>query len=145
MARLVLLIFALARTGRHGLSAAAVGAYLGSALWFSSSTSFAKASGDDWADVLRHVCRDRPRVSSLFIAAQLVGGAIGEGLRKCYPDAADGVVMQCDADTTRHDALVGCTALVRGAEPAGTTSARSWAKTAAAVWDASTESDRGGR
>jgi uncharacterized membrane protein YhiD involved in acid resistance len=37
----VLLIFALARTGQAAWSAAAVGAYIGSAYWFTSSTSFA--------------------------------------------------------------------------------------------------------
>src|SRR6478752_159540 len=40
-AGLVALIFLLARTGRHALSAAAVGAYIGAAYWFTSSTSFA--------------------------------------------------------------------------------------------------------
>jgi glycerol uptake facilitator-like aquaporin len=40
-AGLVLLVFALARTGRAALSAAAVGAYIGAAYWFTSSTSFA--------------------------------------------------------------------------------------------------------
>ena len=40
-AGLVALIFALARTGRGGLSAAAVGAYIGAAYWFTSSTAFA--------------------------------------------------------------------------------------------------------
>jgi glycerol uptake facilitator-like aquaporin len=40
-AGLIALIFTLARTGRAGLSAAAVGAYIGAAYWFTSSTSFA--------------------------------------------------------------------------------------------------------
>jgi len=40
-AGLIALIFALARTGRAGLSAASVGAYIGAAYWFTSSTSFA--------------------------------------------------------------------------------------------------------
>ena len=40
-AGLVLLVFALARTGRAALSAAAVGAYIGAAYWFTSSTSIA--------------------------------------------------------------------------------------------------------
>jgi glycerol uptake facilitator-like aquaporin len=40
-AGLIALIFALARTGRAALSAAAVGAYIGAAYWFTSSTSFA--------------------------------------------------------------------------------------------------------
>jgi glycerol uptake facilitator-like aquaporin len=40
-AGLIALIFALARTGRAAMSAAAVGAYIGAAYWFTSSTSFA--------------------------------------------------------------------------------------------------------
>lgn len=40
-AGLVALIFALARRGRAGLTAAAVGAYIGAAYWFTASTSFA--------------------------------------------------------------------------------------------------------
>ena len=40
-AGLVTLIFALARTGRGALAAPAVGAYIGAAYWFTSSTSFA--------------------------------------------------------------------------------------------------------
>ena len=40
-AGLVALIFALARTGRGALAAPAVGAYIGAAYWFTSSTSFA--------------------------------------------------------------------------------------------------------
>ena len=38
-AGLIALIFALARSGRAALSAAAVGAYIGAAYWFTSSTS----------------------------------------------------------------------------------------------------------
>ena len=40
-AGLITLIFVLARSGRAALSAAAVGAYIGAAYWFTSSTSFA--------------------------------------------------------------------------------------------------------
>ncbi|HET7740906.1 MAG TPA: MIP/aquaporin family protein, partial [Mycobacterium sp.] len=40
-AGLVALIFALARTGRAAFAAPAVGAYIGAAYWFTSSTSFA--------------------------------------------------------------------------------------------------------
>ena len=40
-AGLILLIFALARTGRAAAAPAAVGAYIGAAYWFTSSTSFA--------------------------------------------------------------------------------------------------------
>src|ERR1044071_5436838 len=40
-AGLLLVIFALARSGRAGSAPAAVGAYIGAAYWFTSSTSFA--------------------------------------------------------------------------------------------------------
>ncbi len=40
-AGLILLIFALARSGRAAVAPAAVGAYIGAAYWFTSSTSFA--------------------------------------------------------------------------------------------------------
>jgi glycerol uptake facilitator-like aquaporin len=63
-AGLVALIFLLARTGRHALSAAAVGAYIGAAYWFASSTSFANPRCDGWPDLLRHLRRDRAFVSS---------------------------------------------------------------------------------
>ena len=40
-AGLILLVFALARTGKAAVTPAAVGAYIGAAYWFTSSTSFA--------------------------------------------------------------------------------------------------------
>ena len=73
-AGLVLLIFALARTGRAGLSAAAVGAYIGSAYWFTSSTSFANPAvtiGRIFSDTFAGIA---PASAPFFIAAQLVGG-----------------------------------------------------------------------
>jgi len=99
-AGLVLLIFALARSGRPGLSAAAVGAYIGSAYWFTSSTSFANPAvtiGRIFSDTFAGIA---PASAPLFIAAQLVGGAVGLGLVVLlYPDApriADRVVVPHD-------------------------------------------------
>jgi glycerol uptake facilitator-like aquaporin len=87
-AGLVLLIFALARTGRTGLSAAAVGAYLGAAYWFTSSTSFANPAvtvGRMFSDTFAGIA---PASALFFIAAQLVGGLVGLGLiRFFFPDA----------------------------------------------------------
>ena len=88
-AGLVLLIFALARTGRAALSAAAVGAYIGAAYWFTSSTSFANPAvtigrifSDTFAGIAAHS-------APAFIAAQIVGGILGLGLvRYLFPDAA---------------------------------------------------------
>ena len=87
-AGLVLLIFALARTGRAALSAAAVGAYIGAAYWFTSSTSFANPAvtiGRIFSDTFAGIA---PASALFFIAAQLVGGLVGLGLvRFFFPDA----------------------------------------------------------
>jgi arsenate reductase len=88
-AGLVLLIFALARTGRTALSAAAVGAYIGAAYWFTSSTSFANPAvtvGRIFSDTFAGIA---PTSALFFIAAQLVGGLVGLGLvRFFFPDAS---------------------------------------------------------
>lgn len=79
-AMLILLIFSLVRTGRGPLVPAAVGAYIGAAYWFTSSTSFAnpavtiaRAFTDSFAGIA-------PGSVAGFIAAQLVGAAVGVGL-----------------------------------------------------------------
>jgi glycerol uptake facilitator-like aquaporin len=88
-AGLVLLIFALARTGRAALSAAAVGAYIGSAYWFTSSTSFANPAvtvGRMFSDTFAGIA---PGSAPLFIVAQVVGAAVGLALvHLLFPDAA---------------------------------------------------------
>ena len=88
-AGLVLLVFALARTGRAALSAAAVGAYIGAAYWFTSSTSFANPAvtvGRIFSDTFAGIA---PASAMFFIAAQLVGGLVGLGLvRFFFPDAS---------------------------------------------------------
>ena len=76
-AGLVALIFALARTGRGALAAPAVGAYIGAAYWFTSSTSFANPAvtiGRIFSDTFAGIA---PSSVAGFIAAQLVGAAIG--------------------------------------------------------------------
>src|SRR5918998_3049919 len=79
-AGLVLLIFALARTGRAALSAAAVGAYIGAAYWFTSSTSFANPAvtvGRMFSDTFAGIA---PASVPLFVVAQVVGAGVGLGL-----------------------------------------------------------------
>lgn len=88
-AGLIAVIFALARTGRAALSAAAVGAYIGAAYWWTSSTSFANPAvtiGRIFSDSFAGIAPD----SALgFIAAQLVGALFGLCLVVIlYPDAA---------------------------------------------------------
>ena len=88
-AGLVLLIVALARTGRAALSAAAVGAYIGAAYWFTSSTSFANPAvtvGRMFSDTFAGIA---PGSVPLFVVAQVVGAAVGFGLLQLlFPDAA---------------------------------------------------------
>ncbi|MEU7143460.1 MIP/aquaporin family protein [Nocardia sp. NPDC046473] len=79
-AGLVAIIFGLARTGRGALSAAAVGAYIGAAYWFTSSTSFANPAvtiGRMFSDTFAGIA---PASAPGFIVAQLVGALIGLAL-----------------------------------------------------------------
>ena len=88
-AGLVLVIFALARNGHHASVPAAVGAYIGAAYWFTSSTSFANPAitiGRTLSDTFAGIA---PASVPSFIVAQLVGAAVGLGLvRVLYPEPA---------------------------------------------------------
>ena len=88
-AGLIAVIFTLARTGRAALSAAAVGAYIGAAYWFTSSTSFANPAvtvGRMFSDTFAGIT---PASAPGFIAAQIIGALIGLALIVAlYPDAA---------------------------------------------------------
>jgi glycerol uptake facilitator-like aquaporin len=89
-AGLIAVIFALARTGRGALAAAAVGAYIGAAYWFTSSTSFANPAvtvGRVFSDTFAGIA---PASVPPFVVAQVVGGVVGLGLvLALYPDAHD--------------------------------------------------------
>jgi glycerol uptake facilitator-like aquaporin len=91
-AGLVALIFMLARTRRGAWAAPAVGAYIGAAYWFTSSTSFANPSitvGRMFSDTFAGI---DPASAPGFVVAQLIGGALGLGLvRALYPTVADAV------------------------------------------------------
>ncbi|MET1154621.1 aquaporin [Arthrobacter sp.] len=96
-AGLVLLIFSLAATGRGILAAPAVGAYIGAAYWFTSSTSFANPAvtvGRIFSDTFAGIA---PASVPGFVLAQLVGAAVGVGLLALlFPAAsrmADDVVV----------------------------------------------------
>ena len=96
-AGLILLIFALARSGRSAVAPAAVGAYIGAAYWFTSSTSFANPAvtiGRVFTDTFAGIA---PASVPGFIVAQCLGLAIGTGLLLAlYPtagQAADLVVV----------------------------------------------------
>jgi glycerol uptake facilitator-like aquaporin len=94
---LVLLIFALAWSGRAGAAPAAIGAYIGAAYWFTSSTSFANPAvtiGRAFTDTFAGIA---PGSVPGFVAAQLVGMTVGmAALMVLYPrvgEAADQVVV----------------------------------------------------
>jgi glycerol uptake facilitator-like aquaporin len=84
---LILVIFSLARTRRGSMAPAAVGAYIGAAYFFTSSTSFANPAidvGRMFSDTFAGIA---PASVPAFVVAQLVGGAIAFVLlRVLYPD-----------------------------------------------------------
>jgi glycerol uptake facilitator-like aquaporin len=76
-AGLILLIFSLARTGRGSYGPAAVGAYIGAAYWFTSSTSFANPAVTIARSFTNTFAGIAPGSIGGFIAAQLAGAALG--------------------------------------------------------------------
>ena len=86
---LVLVIFGVVRSGRAGAAAYAVGAYIGGAYYFTSSTSFAnpavtiaRTMSDTFAGI-------DPSDAAPFIAAELVGAIVAVVVvRLIYPDIA---------------------------------------------------------
>jgi glycerol uptake facilitator-like aquaporin len=109
-AGLILLIFALGRTGRGHYGPAAVGAYIGAAYWFTSSTSFAnpavaiaRAFTDTFAGI-------KPSSVPGFVIAELAGAAIGIGLiALLYPidraTAPAPVDINTDPDTASSELI----------------------------------------
>jgi len=83
---LLLVIFALARTDRRQSAPAAVGAYIGAAYFFTSSTSFANPAitvGRMFSDTFAGIA---PSSVPLFVGAQVVGAVVAVALFKVlYP------------------------------------------------------------
>jgi glycerol uptake facilitator-like aquaporin len=83
---LILVIFALARSGRSRAAPAAVGAYIGAAYFFTSSASFANPAitvGRMFSATFAGIA---PASASAYIAAQLIGGALAVAvIRALYP------------------------------------------------------------
>jgi glycerol uptake facilitator-like aquaporin len=105
---LVALIFALARSGRGVLAAPAVGAYIGAAYWFTSSTSFANPAvtiGRVFSDTFAGIA---PASAPAFVAAQVVGLGVGVAVTLgLYPDvsaSADDVVIPHAEEHSEHPA-----------------------------------------
>jgi arsenate reductase len=100
---LMLVIFALVRSGRSQSAAAAVGAYIGAAYWFTSSTSFANPAitiGRMFSNTFAGIA---PSSVPSFIGAQVTGGVLAVVVIKVlYPaitpaDAASVIVPRRDA------------------------------------------------
>jgi glycerol uptake facilitator-like aquaporin len=106
-AGLIALIFALVRTRRGALTAPAVGAYIGAAYWFTSSTAFANPAvtvGRMFTDTFAGIA---PSSAPAFIGMQVLGGAVGVGIvLALYPYAGqcadDVVIPHSIADTNTH-------------------------------------------
>jgi arsenate reductase len=95
---LMLVIFALARSHRTSQAPAAVGAYIGAAYWFTSSSSFANPAitiGRMFSNTFAGIA---PASAPGFILAQAAGGLLAVGaVRALYPrvtvDEAGTVVL----------------------------------------------------
>jgi arsenate reductase len=111
---LLLVIFALARTGRARTTPAAVGSYVGAAYFFTSSTSFANPAitiGRMFSSSFSGIA---PSSAPSFIAAQVIGGVLAVAIiRMLYPgvtraEAADIIVPhlrgRADPETTAGSA-----------------------------------------
>jgi arsenate reductase len=97
---LLLLIFSLARTKRTHLAPAAVGAYIGAAYFFTSSTSFANPAidiGRAFSDTFAGIA---PASVPAFVVAQLAGGMLALALiailypRNAPPDLGEAAVRK---------------------------------------------------
>lgn len=81
---LLLVIFAVARTGRADITPAAVGAYIGAAYFFTSSSSFANPAitvGRMFSDTFAGIA---PSSAPGYMAAQLVGAVLAFGLIRWF-------------------------------------------------------------
>ncbi|WP_136709079.1 MIP/aquaporin family protein [Agromyces sp. H66] len=99
-AGLVAAIFSLVRTGRAAIVAPVVGAYIGAAYWFTSSTSFANPAvtvGRIFSDTFAGIS---PASAAAFLGAQLVGAAVGVVLVSALFPAPAGAPVEELADTS---------------------------------------------
>ena len=109
---LVVVIFALARSGRARTAPAAVGAYIGAAYFFTSSTSFANPAitiGRMFSATFAGIA---PSSAPAFIGAQLTGGLLAVGvIRALYPGltpaSASAVTVPRDQDHAASDGQTG--------------------------------------
>jgi arsenate reductase len=105
---LIVVIFSLARSGRSRSAPAAIGAYIGAAYFFTSSTSFANPAitvGRMFSDTFAGIA---PSSVPSFVAAQVTGGLLAVVVIKVlYPgitsgEASDIIVPHHEAAPAAH-------------------------------------------
>jgi arsenate reductase len=106
---LILVIFALARSGRSRSTPAAVGAYIGAAYFFTSSTSFANPAITVGRMFSNSFAGIAPSSAPIFLVAQAVGGLVAFVLlRVLYsgvtPDEAANIVIPHHASSVTAQA-----------------------------------------
>jgi glycerol uptake facilitator-like aquaporin len=96
-AGLLLVVFGVARSGRGSAAPFAVGAYIGAAYWFTSSTSFANPAVAIARTFSNTFTGIEPSSMPAFVAFEIIGAAVGAALVwYLYPDigtSADDVVV----------------------------------------------------
>jgi glycerol uptake facilitator-like aquaporin len=101
---LVVVIFGVVRSGRASAAPFAVGAYIGGAYFFTSSTSFANPAVTIGRTISNTFAGIRPSSAPAFIAMQLLGGALAAAaVRILYPrmaESAGDVVVPHQSDST---------------------------------------------
>jgi arsenate reductase len=102
---LLLVIFGVVRSGRSTAAPFAVGAYIGGAYFFTSSTSFANPAVTIARTLSDTFAGIRPSSAPMFVVMQLAGLVVAVLLvRALYPDVADvaaDVVVPVAADEER--------------------------------------------
>ena len=135
---LILVIFALARSDRSRSAPAAVGAYIGAAYFFTSSTSFANPAitvGRMFSDTFAGIA---PSSVPAFIAAQIVGGALAVVvIRALYPRLTP--AQASDILVPHHASQAG--AAQAHATPGGATAAAGPCPATTRPFDATTRRD----
>ncbi len=107
---LLLVIFSLARTRRGSLAPAAVGAYIGAAYFFTSSTSFANPAIDVGRMLSDTFAGIAPASVPAFVSFQLLGGAVAIAvIRALYPDItpeqASEIMLPQEGEAARSTAI----------------------------------------
>ncbi|MFJ4262973.1 aquaporin [Paenarthrobacter nicotinovorans] len=102
-AGLLVIVFGTIRSGRADRVAFAVGGYITAAYWFTSSTSFANPAVTIARTITDTFAGIAPASAPGFIAAQLVGGALGLVLvRFLYPQTTDVAAADAADDRKVH-------------------------------------------